>query len=181
MRWSGFGRSVAFAALAGAAWPAFALATAPLVGARVALALYLVAATGAYVAGIAATAASGVAAALLAVALATTFAGVAGTARGAALGAALALGLVRSGVLHRTHPAWAFAIEAALLGGGLAVAKLLFAPGALGPALALWGFFLVQSVFFAIGGARLRGADRAPCDRFESARRRTLALLDEEA
>jgi hypothetical protein len=104
----------------------------------------------------------------------------AGSSHAAALGAAIALGLARSGLLYRSRGARGIAIEALLLGGGLVLARFLMATGVLGPALALWGFFLVQSAFFAIGGPQMREA-AVVGDRFESARRRALALLEEEA
>jgi hypothetical protein len=180
MRWDSFARSVVFAAIAGAAWPAFALVAGPLFGSRAAFSLYLVGATGVYVAGLAPTIARGIASACVAVAIAVGMAVVAGTSHAAALGAAIALGLARSGLLYRNRGARAIAIEALLLGGGLVLARFLMAPGVLGPALALWGFFLVQSAFFAIGGLRTRES-AVVGDRFESARRRALALLEEEA
>ncbi|RIL01431.1 MAG: hypothetical protein DCC71_17730, partial [Proteobacteria bacterium] len=66
-----------------------------------------------------------------------------------------------------------------LLGGGLALARFVAAPGALGIALALWSFYGVQSAFFLAGGVRERAADGAGADRFERARRRALALLED--
>ena len=181
MKRNRFGRSVLLAAIIGAAWPAFALVAAPLLGARAALSLYVVGATAVYVAAIAPSIARGVATALVAVAIALGFAVVAGTPGAVVLGAALALGCARSGLLHRGRAARVLAVEALLLGGGLLLARFLFAPGALGTALALWGFFLVQSAFFAIGGLRVRDSDGVAPDRFECARRRALALLEEEA
>jgi hypothetical protein len=180
MRWNSFGRSLLFAAIAGAAWPAFALFAAPLLGFRAAFSLYLVGTTAVYVAGLAPSLARGIASAFVAVAIAVGVAVLAGTSHAAALGAAIALGLARSGLLYRNRGARAIAIEALLLGGGLALARFLLADGVLGPALALWGFFLVQSAFFAIGGLQVRDAVVVG-DRFESARRRALALLEEEA
>jgi len=181
MKWTGFGRSVLFAALAGAAWPAFALAAGALLGMNAAFSLYAVGATAVYVAGLAPNLARGLASAFAAVAIAVTVAAVAGAPGGAALGAALALGIVRSGLLYPSRNARAIAIEALLIGGGLALARFLSAPGALGAALALWGFFLVQSAFFAIGGVRTPDAGGGALDRFERARRRALALLEDEA
>jgi hypothetical protein len=176
-----FGRSVVLAALLGAAWPAFAVVAAPLLGVSAALSLYVVGAIALYVAAIAPGIARGIAAALLSVVIAVGFAVVVGTSGAAVYGAAVALGVARSGLLYRSRSARALAVEALLLGGGLLLARFLFAPGALGTALALWGFFLVQSAFFAIGGVRVRDAHVAAPDRFECARRRALALLDERA
>lgn len=181
MKWNSFASSVVFAAIAGAAWPAFALVAGPLLGSRAAFSLYLVGLTGVYVAGIAPTLARGIASAFVAVVIAVGVAAVAGASHAAALGAAIALGVARSGLLHRRGGGTrAIAIEALLLGGGLVLARFLMAPGVLGSALALWGFFLVQSAFFAIGGSPTREAAGVG-DRFEAARRRALALLEEEA
>ena len=180
MRWNSFARSVLFAAIAGAAWPAFALAAAPLFGMRAALSLYGVGATAVYIAGLAPGLARGLASAFVAIAITVAVAAVAGTPGAAALGAALALGVARSGLIFRRRGARAIAVEILLLGGGLALARFLSGPGVLGSALAIWGFFLVQSAFFVIGG--LRSHDPAVAlDRFESARRRALALLEDEA
>ncbi|HEX9734812.1 MAG TPA: hypothetical protein VGG06_22800 [Thermoanaerobaculia bacterium] len=91
---------------------------------------------------------------------------------------AVVLAVGRSGLLFRRSPARVFAVEAALLGGGLVLARLLGGPGPLGVGAAVWGFFLVQALYPAIGGARPR-SDRPPgVDRFEDARRRALAVLE---
>ena len=43
-------------------------------------------------------------------------------------------------------------LEALLLFGGLALARQLIGPSMLSLVLAVWGFFLVQSVFFLVSG-----------------------------
>jgi hypothetical protein len=179
MKWNSFARSLAFAALAGAAWPAFALATGPLIGTRAALSLYLVASAAIYVAGLTPRRVHGVGAAILAAMLGAVFAAVARDPGVVALGAAIAVGVCRSGLLYRARVARALVTEATLLGGGLLLARFLAAPGSLGVALALWGFFLVQSGFFLIGGVAERPGETRGLDRFETAHRRALALLEE--
>jgi hypothetical protein len=179
MRWNDFGRSVGFAAIAALAWPAFALAAQPLLGARAALALYLVAITALYVAGLAARRLHGAAAAMTVAAIGGAFAAVAHDPGAVALGAAVALGIARSGILYRARAGRALAVEALLLGGGLLLAHVVATPGVLGVALGLWTFFLVQSAFFAIAGSRERVATPPGVDRFDAARRRALALLDD--
>jgi len=181
MRWNSFGRSLAFAALAGAAWPAFALAAAPLIGTHAALSLYLVASAAIYVAGLAPRRVHGLGAAIVAAALGAVFVAVARDPGVVALGAAIGVGVCRSGLLYRARGGRALAAEACLLGAGLLLARYLATPGVLGVALALWGFFLVQSGFFLIGGVSKRNGDVRGIDRFDSARRRALALLEEEA
>jgi hypothetical protein len=179
MRWNDFGRSLGFAAAVATAWPAFALFAAPLLGARTALALYLVAAATLCAFGIAPDRVRGAGAALATAALAGLALALARDVWDAAAGAALALGVARSALLYRARAARAVVLEAALLGGGLLLARWLATPGPLGVALALWGFFAVQAGFFAISGVRERRADPGGADRFEHARRRVLALLEE--
>jgi hypothetical protein len=70
-------------------------------------------------------------------------------------------------------------VEATLLGGGLVLARWLATPGPLGVVLALWGFFAVQAGFFLVGGVGERPREAGGVDRFEAARRRALALLDD--
>jgi len=181
MKWNSFGTSLAFASLAGAAWPAFALAAVPAVGTRAALSLYLVASAAIYVAGLTPRRVQGMGAAIVAALLGALFAAVAREPAVVALGAAIGVGVCRSGLLYRARAGRALATETCLLGGGLLLARFLAAPGFLGVALALWGFFLVQSGFFLIGGVSERPGDARGIDRFESARRRALALLEEEA
>jgi hypothetical protein len=179
MKRNAFARSLVFAAGAAAAWPAFALAVQPFTGGRGAIALYLVASAAAYVAVLAPTLVRGAAAAALAAGITGAYAAVARDPFAVALAAAIAIGLARSGLLHRASPARALAVEAILLGGGLALAGFLATPGILGVALAIWGFFLVQSAFPAIGGVRPSGAEAERGDAFERAHRRALALLEE--
>jgi hypothetical protein len=177
MRADGFGRSLAFAAIAGVAWPAFALVAGPILGMRAALALYLVMGAAVYAGGLATSRVRAIGAALVAAAIGAAFA-CAGLDLGAvALGAAVGLGVARSGVVHRANAARALAVEALLLGGGLALARFLASPTLLGTALAIWGFGLVQSAFFAIGGVRERSGESGGPDRFERARRRAVELL----
>jgi len=179
MRWNDFGRSLGFAAAVALAWPAVALLGAPLLGARDALALYLVAIATFYTWGIAPDRVRGAGAALATAGLGALALVLARDIWEVAAGAALALGVARSGLLYRARAARALVVEGALLGGGLLLARWLATPGPLGVALALWGFFGVQSGFFAIGGVRLRPPDTGGADRFEHARRRALELLEE--
>ena len=95
-----------------------------------------------------------------------------------ALGAATLLGVCRSGVLYRSRPARAWLLELALLGTGLALAAFLAGGSLLRLALACWGFWLVQSGYFAVGGVAARPEDEAPEDPCERARTRILALLE---
>ena len=93
------------------------------------------------------------------------------------LALAVALGVVRSGLVHRTAPARAVALEAGLLLGGLLFARFL-AAGLLATALGVWGFLLVQSCFFLVGGIGASAADRRRPDPFEEAYARATEVLE---
>lgn len=92
--------------------------------------------------------------------------------------AAAFLALARSGFLYRSRPARAVVLEAALLVGGLLCARFLAAPTVLGFGLGVWGFLLVQSLFFLAGGVDERPADEPALDPFERARQDALAVLE---
>ncbi|MGH7803632.1 MAG: hypothetical protein ACREQJ_04740, partial [Candidatus Binatia bacterium] len=92
------------------------------------------------------------------------------------LGAILAVG--RSAFLYRAPAARAAVVEALLIGGGLLFARWLAGPSPLGMVAALWGFFLVQSIYFLIGGVRGRPVTGRRRDPFEEAHARALALLE---
>ncbi len=97
----------------------------------------------------------------------------------AILGAALILAVARSGFLYRGRPARTLVIEGGLVLGGLLVARALAGPTLLGAGLAIWAFFLVQSLFFLAGGVRERAPEEPRIDPFERARKRALALMEE--
>jgi len=178
MRWHGFARTLAFAAAAAAGWPAFLLLAGPTLGARTALSIYLVGVTALYLAGLAPRRAQGICAGAAAAALGVAFLVFAPSPAFVALGAALGLGIGRSGLLYQSRPARALASEAALLGGGLLLARFLGGGrGALDVALAIWGFGLVQSLFFLLGGVCRRRDEAGSIDPFEVARRRLEELL----
>ena len=177
IRLDSFARSAAFAAVAALGWMPWAVFVGPILGWPAARALYLVAVTALYAGGLAAspprrasvTLIAGLAGVLLAV-----------VARGTpelCLGLAAVLGLARSGFLHHAAPARAVAVEAALLVGGLLFARFL-AAGPLPTTLALWGFLLVQSCFFLVGGT-VAGRDegRHP-DPFDEACARAAEVLE---
>ena len=58
------------------------------------------------------------------------------------------------------------------------LARFLAAGGAASLALGLWGYLLVQSLFFLAGGVTVRLGSDARVDPFERARADLLALLD---
>jgi hypothetical protein len=178
MRWNTFARSALFAAVAAAAWLPWALVVVPVLGVWHARALYLILATAAYVAGLSTRRARAVPIAALILMLGGGIAIVATSTTALAVGLAVLLGGARSGVLYRASPVRAVATEALLVVAGLLFARFLGGFGLVATALAIWGFLLVQSVFFLVGGVRLRPIVERGADPFEEAHKRALVLLD---
>lgn len=184
MRCNTFARSALFAALAAAGCLPWALVASPIVGPWNAQALYLIGTTALYLAGLPPGSAGGPPAppramrtALVGGLAAAGLAVLARTTTELAIALAALLGIVRSGFLYRAAPARAAAIEITLLVGGLVFARFLAGSSPPSTSLALWGFLLVQSVFFLIAGRR-RLAAVHEIDPFEAAYRRALVLLD---
>ena len=165
IRWDSFGRSAAFAACTALGWMPWVVLGGP-------RALYLVAVTAAYVAGLGGPIARRIPAAML-----TAVAGVAllvaGDAAVLCVGLAVALAVARSAFLYRAAPARAVVVETALAGGGLLFSRLLGTPS-----LAIWGFFLVQSCFFLLAGVRVREPATGHPDPFEAALARAMEVLE---
>ena len=181
MRWNTFGRSAAFAALAGVGVVPWLATAGPLLGMQRALALYLLALTAVYVAGCAPSLERGLSAGLLSAGLGACVAAATRTLPELAFGHGIVLAVSRGGVLYRQRSARTLAVEIALVGGGLLFARFLAAPGPVSMALAIWGFLLVQSVFFLVGGVRTRDGTPPRQDPFDAAHARASALLDELA
>ena len=173
MRWDSFGRSAAFAACA-------ALGCIPWIVVGGPRALYLVAVTSAYVAGLGGPIARRLPAAMLA-AVAGGALLLARDATVLCIGLAVALAVARSAFLYRAAPARAVVVETALAGGGLLFARLLGTRSPLGMALAIWGFFLVQSFFFLLVGARARETATGHPDPFEAAHARAMEVIERSA
>jgi hypothetical protein len=178
MRVDSFARSAAFAALAALGWIPWLLVSAPLLGGAAARVLYLVAVTALYAGGLASSpprrASVTVVVALVGTALAFVTSGLSELC----IALAALLGTARSGVLHRARPIRAVAIEGTLVVGGLLFGRFLAGGTPLGMALALWGFFLVQSCFFLVGGARTRALDPNRGDPFEEVVARATEVLE---
>jgi len=178
MRWNGFGRSLLFAALAAGAYPIFALFANPVLGRASALSLYLLGIAAVYAAGLASRRSRAALAAGIASALGVGVLLLASSVGTVAAGAALIVGVCRSGVLYRSRRARALLAETILLAGGLGLARFLAGPDTLQVAFAIWGFFLVQSFFFLLGGVAERAERSAGLDPFEVASARALALME---
>jgi hypothetical protein len=178
MRIDSFGRSAAFAAAIALGWIAWLVVTAPVMGVGAARALYLVAATALYTGALAASSPRRASTTVVVAAIGLVLALVAGGGPELALGLAIVLGTARGAFLHRTSPARAVAIESVLLVGGLAFARFLATGTAQPTALALWGFFLVQSCFFLVGGIEVRQPDGRHPDPFEEAWARATEVIE---
>jgi hypothetical protein len=180
MRAHGFGRSVVFAALAAALYPAFVLLAGPLLGPARALPVWIVGSVAFYVAWLAPRRSHALVAGALAAVLGALVLALAQGPRDVAVGAALVLGVCRSGLLHQARPARAVALEAGLLLGGLSLARSVASPGLLGTAIGIWAFGLVQSAYFLVGGVRERSERAGDVDPFELAHTRALRLMEDE-
>lgn len=178
MPWNTFVRSAVFAAVAAAMWLPWALVAVPVIGPWQARASYLIAVAVAYVGGLSRQCARALPLALMVALGGGATAMVAANTAELAIALAVLLSIARSGVLYRANPARALATETLLLAAGLLFARFLGGYTLVSTALALWGFLLVQSVFFLIGGVRARSLVAGPGDAFEEAHRRAQVLLD---
>ena len=176
MRWDSFGRTLAFGAVAALGLPAAWVLAGPLLGKSFVVTSYLAGAAVVYAAGLAPPWRRSLPVALLFALLATPLLFAADTLFEVGLLLALLVALSRYALLRRWRPVRGIAIEACLTLGGLALAGLLAGPGPAGIALGIWGYFLVQSLFFLIGPARPH-EHRAEPDPFDEARKRLVALL----
>ncbi len=172
-------KTLAFGLVAALGSIPWAMVSAPLFGQHWALAGYCLGLTALYVAVIAPTWPRGVTAGAITGLAAIAIAVLATRPAEAILGAALILAVARSGFLYRGKPARTAVLEAALIFGGLLFARTLTGPNLLSTGLAIWAFFLAQSLFFLAGGVREREPDEPRIDPFERARKRALALMEE--
>ncbi len=189
--WNGFGRSLLFAFLCAGGAP-FYLGLMQIVGGwKLAFATYLLLAAAVYLAGVSRRPLRGIAAAGTALLCGSLLLLFGASVSELALALAVLIGLFRSGLLHPARQknasgfARRFATEAGLIGAGLALGSYLFHGPLVPEASALWGFFLVQSAFFLIGGAsaptRRDLSELHETDPFERACRRARALLQQSS
>ncbi len=179
IRCNTFVRSALFAAAAAAGWLPWLVIVAPVAGAWVARATYFVVVTAVYVAGLSSQGRRRIRVALAVAVIGAVVALIAHTTAELVIGLAAIVGVARSGFFFRSAPARAIAIEATLLIGGLLFARFLAGSSLPAIALSIWGFFLVQSLFFLIVGVRAQPASGPRPDPFDEAHRRALALLDQ--
>lgn len=182
MRAHPFLRALGFAALAALAAVPWQLVVGPLLGGRDAALLYALASVVLFGMVIAPDPRRALVAALPGGLLvgASLFLGLlTGSAAAGLVAAGVSLALVRSVVLYRRGLARALVGETVLLLVGALAAVLLVAPTTLGPALALWAFYLVQSLYFLLGDGEPRRDERRDRDPFEKAQGRLEELLTE--
>ena len=178
MRWNSFSGTLWFAALAAVGMPAAVLALGPGLGERAALSVYTVASACLYLVGCAPGRRRGLLVAIPVAAAGALILLLAPQPEQAAAMSAVMIAVCRSGFLYRSRAGRALVVELLLAVAGLAAARLLWGPGLLAPALAMWGYYLVQSVFFLIGGVQVRRRSTEG-DPFELARSRVLTLLED--
>jgi len=185
-RSGGFASSLFFAVIAALATVPFVMVAGPVVGPRFIVMLGCVSLGAGYLFAVAPSWSRGVRIASVALGLGIVVAVVAPSQGAAALGAASILGILRSGFLYRSRPARALVIETGLLSLGLLLAGVLAGSAALSyPSLGLrfglgvWGFFLVQSLFFVVGGVSTRAEEQDGVDPFVKAREEALRIMED--
>jgi hypothetical protein len=178
MGWNTFGRSAVFAALGGFGVAPWLLIAGPLLGMRWALTLYLVALAAISVLALAPSLRRGLGACAAVALLGGCVAVSTRTLPELALSLAVLLATARGVFLYRRRSTRAVALEVALIGGGLLLARFLAGPSLVSIMLALWGFLLVQSFFFLVPGARRCERAAPQRDPFDAAHERARALLD---
>jgi hypothetical protein len=174
-----FSGSLVFGAAAALASVAFLVAMRPLLGGSLALSTYCVTAAVFYLVAMAPSWSRGIRIGFLAGVLGGATLVFAPNATVAVLGATVLLGVLRSGFLFRARPGRALLVELILLAGGLLLANALASTGSLGFAMAIWGFFLVQSVYFLLGGIGERSESTPELDPFEQACVRATRVMED--
>ncbi len=178
--WHSFPRTLAFALLAASAWLAIWVVLGPVLGTTHALGLFLIGLVALYVAGIAPSWRRGLAVALPASGACLAFWLLTRSVSELAVFTAIAIAVARSGFLYRSRFGRGLAIELLLGSVGLGLVALLVGSGVVGIACSIWGYFLVQSVFFLIAGVRLRSTESQGVDPFDQARQALLLLLERD-
>jgi hypothetical protein len=179
LRLDSFARSLVFAALAAAGLPVAVTFAGALIGAEGAARLYLIAGAGIYAVALCHDRSRRVAALAFAAFAGAVLALLPLDLRATAVGAAGIVAFVRGIVLAEGRTLRALAIEAVFAAAGLAAAAHFARGGLFALCLALWGYFLVQSGWFLIGG-RAAGAGEPARDPFDRARARLERLLEDD-
>lgn len=178
MRWNHFHGGVVFAAVAGLGCVPFTMALTSRVGVADALAAYALLTSVIYVGGVSVGPRRGWTAALAAGALALLVWMLPATPRESILAAAGILAVTRSALACPGRGARGWAVEAMLGALGLLFAAVFAGASPLGLGLAIWSFYLVQSVFFLVGGAREPAERHVDVDPFDAAHARVVSLIE---
>lgn len=182
METKGFAKSLLFGALAALATTPFLLLARALLAPGSALALWSVLLAAGYLACIAPNKVRGARVFFLALFLGLAALSLASPSTTVLASAAL-VPVLRSGFLYRRRAARALVIESALLLVALVLVQLFTsaARGALPIASAVWAFFLVESLYFLIGGISNRRESAVSEDPFERAARKAEAVMEDWA
>ena len=187
-----FTRNLLFALVAAGGYPVYAAISVGPLSPRTVFVSYLTLCAATYLLGIARGPARATGAAALCMVSGTFLwlSGLSAVVVGMAL--AVCIGVLRSGLLHaadseanpQNRPSFvrSFFIEAFLILGGLTLSRFMLSGGLFPIPLAIWGFFLVQSGFYLVGGLarQLRETtdNENGGDRFEQACRQAYAVIE---
>ncbi|MGI9430930.1 MAG: hypothetical protein ACR2PQ_01880 [Myxococcota bacterium] len=175
-----FGGTLLFGIAAGVGFPGFSLLTAPLLGAAGAFQAWVALGAIAYAALLGIGWRERIVGAFTATAFVVPAALLAEGIVGLVAGAALAVAVARSYLLGTDRIARTVVIEAALAAFGFAFVRSLGGAGLFPIALAIWGWFLVQSLYFLIGGGLPQPARSGDVDAFDLAHERANAIMETE-
>lgn len=182
--WNRFGASLLFAAFVAGIYPFYASSTELLLGRQLAFPAYVLTSAAIYLVGISHKPTLGLGAALAILGSGTLLLLAGASGSQLVLVTAVLIGVFRSGLLQGRDShnfGRRFAREAVFIGVGLALAAYFSDGGVFPEAFALWGFYLVQSGFFLLGGsaARDRSERRSNLnpDAFDAAVRRAKEVL----
>ena len=179
LRLDSFAGSLVFAALAAAGLPVAVTFGGALFGAEAAVRLYAIGAAGAYAIALCPDRSRRVAALAFAAFAGAILALLPLDLRDTAIGAAGIVAFARGVLLAQGRTLRALAIEIVFAAAGLAAAAHFARGGLFALCLAIWGYFLVQSGWFLIGGHGTGAAERER-DPFERARTRLQRLLEDD-
>ena len=147
-----FGGTLSFGVAAGLGFPGFAVLSSPALATQTALWLWIALGAIAYSALLGHDWRERISGAFLAALFVIPAALLTSGIAGIAMGAALAVAIARSRLLGASQLPRTIALESVLAGLGFAFVAALGGPGWLPISLAIWGWFLVQSLYFLVGG-----------------------------
>ena len=173
-----FSGTLFFGIAAGVGFPGFSLLTAPVLGGAGAFQVWVALGAIAYAALLGIGWRERIIGAFTASAFVVPAALLADGIVGLIAGAALAVAVARSYLLGTDRIARTIAIETVLAVFGFAFVRSLGGAGLFPIALAIWGWFLVQSLYFLIGGGLPRPTASGDVDAFDLAHERANAIME---